>query len=129
MAITDEQMADLRRWAFEIGRDAAIPDEGDIVGAVFDRAEIENMRTEDEFDAIVTFDDMPAAEDEEDLHDEFLRGQRVREVIYLVLDLNTPVIDLRLATKFTPNVKTEDIDTAMEIIRKHDLKSVLDLTR
>jgi hypothetical protein len=69
MAITDDQRDQLCAWAYRIGRDGVLydPSDHDIVGAVFDMAEMHNMRTEDEFDALVTIDDLPASEDHADI--------------------------------------------------------------
>lgn len=69
MAITDNQLDTLKKWAYELGKDGVLndPTDAQIVAAVFDRADIERMRTEDEFDAIVTEDDLPAPEDHRDI--------------------------------------------------------------
>lgn len=76
MAVTDEQLAQLKGWAEELGRDGVLPDpsDNDIIDAVFDRAELEGLRTEDEFDAIITPDDLPAPEDHADIVSAWERG-------------------------------------------------------
>lgn len=65
MALTDDQMDALCAYAKQLGEDDVLNDPHDqgIINAVFDWAELEDMRTEDEFNAIVTEDDMPASED------------------------------------------------------------------
>lgn len=76
MAITDEQMSELRDYAEQMGKDGVLNDPSDdqIIGAIFDWASIQDMRTEDEFDAIITEDDMPAPEDRQDLLDAWRKG-------------------------------------------------------
>lgn len=76
MAITDDQMDELAQHAFDLGRDGVLNDPSDnhIIDAVFDFAQISNMRTEDEFDAVITEDDMPAPQDRKRLLDEWRRG-------------------------------------------------------
>jgi hypothetical protein len=86
MAITDDQMEDLRATARKLGEQAA-RDEGPLRGwlrfgpislvnqvsaIVLDVAADEGMRTDDEYDAPVTLHDLPAIEDRRDLRDEFL---------------------------------------------------------
>ena len=76
MAITDDQMSELRRFAENLGKDGVLNDPTDqqIIDVIFDYANDENMRTEDEFDAIITEDDMPAPEDKQDLIDAWRKG-------------------------------------------------------
>lgn len=76
MAISDDQLTQLKQWAYEYGRDGVLNDPSNhtIVSAVFDRAEIEDMRTEDEFNAIVTMEDLPAQQDWDDIVAEWDRG-------------------------------------------------------
>src|SRR5215210_4581099 len=87
MAITDEQMDELRDFAEQMGRDGVLasidPSDDKIIDAIFDYAEVSNMRTDDEFDAIITEQDMPAPEDRRDLlaawqhgHAEYIREAR-----------------------------------------------------
>jgi hypothetical protein len=78
VAITDDQMSDLIDFAEQMGRDGVLasidPSDQQIIDAVFDFAEISNMRTDDEFDAIITEQDMPAIEDRRDLLSAWQRG-------------------------------------------------------
>lgn len=69
MAVTDDQMDELLDYAKQMGRDGVLNDPTDdqIIDAIFDYAQLHNMRTEDEFDAIITEQDMPAPEDRRDL--------------------------------------------------------------
>lgn len=78
MAISDEQRDQLCAWAYRLGRDDVLNDPSDheIVSAVFDMAETHNMRTEDEFDQIVTIDDLPAQEDHDDIVKAWEKGNR-----------------------------------------------------
>lgn len=67
MAITDAQLSDLHRLAADLGRSndrtTLIEVPQAILRTTFDTAAANGMRTEDEFDAAVTLDDLPAAED------------------------------------------------------------------
>ena len=78
MAITDEQMDELADYAYNMGKDGVLahvdPTDRRVVDAIFDYAQGANMRTEDEFDAIITEDDMPAPEDRKRLLSEWERG-------------------------------------------------------
>lgn len=76
MAVTDDQMDKLKEWAYEYGLDGVLHDPSDheIMSAVFDRVEIEGMRTEDEFESIITIDDVPAKEDIADIVAAWERG-------------------------------------------------------
>jgi hypothetical protein len=70
MAVTDEQLNQLLGWAREMGAERPnVADDDVVLGAVFDRAAEDDMRTLDEFDAIVTLDDLPAVEDREAIVD------------------------------------------------------------
>ena len=79
MAVTDDQMDQLKRFAYDLGRDGILgdPTDTDIIDAVFDLAATHQMRTEDEFDAILTPEDLPAQEDNEDLVNAWKNGTDV----------------------------------------------------
>jgi hypothetical protein len=81
MAVTDDQLDQLVQWGFEIGRDGVLNDPSDIgiVMTVLDMADAHDMRTEDEFDAPITIDDMPDRQDIEDIVNAWERGNRERE--------------------------------------------------
>jgi hypothetical protein len=72
VAITDQQLDELhgyaRAFARRLARDA---DDTTILHAILDAAAGDGMRTQDEFDAPVTLDDLPANEDRHELLDSF----------------------------------------------------------
>lgn len=76
MAVTDDQLDTLKGFAYELGKNRILhdPTNAQIVAAVFDRADEEDMRTEDEFDAIITEEDLPAPEDHRDIVEAFDKG-------------------------------------------------------
>lgn len=77
MAVTDEQLDQIKQWAYELGRDGVlngdIPD-NHVLLAALDMADTHNMRTEDEFNAVVTLSDIPDGKDQQDIIDAFDRG-------------------------------------------------------
>jgi hypothetical protein len=81
MAVTDEQLDQLKDWAEELGRDGILPDPSndEIVSAVFDMAEAHGLRTEDEFNAILSPDDLPDPKDWEDIVRRWEKGTRSYE--------------------------------------------------
>jgi hypothetical protein len=81
MAITDQQLDNLLRFARRLGRhDAANRHphrtEDEVLANVFDEAEAVSMRTEDEFYAIVTLDDLPDTRDHLAIFDSYGDGRR-----------------------------------------------------
>jgi len=83
MAISDDQLHQLLLWAEQLGKDGVLNDPSDheIVSAVFDMAETHNMRTEDEFNAIVTIDDLPAPEDHDEIVKAWAYGNRLADEV------------------------------------------------
>jgi hypothetical protein len=74
MAITDDQLDELLDYARKLARDNILgvdPRADDVLDEVFAVAEKNDMRTEDEFDAIVTIDDLPASEDRQAIVNEY----------------------------------------------------------
>jgi hypothetical protein len=69
MAVTDEQLQSLVGFAKDGGRQGLLdnPSEHEIIEYVFEWAEKQNMRTEDEYDEIITPEDMPSPEDWNDI--------------------------------------------------------------
>ena len=69
MAVTDEQLDQLKDYARQLGRDGVLndPTDTDVLLAVMDMAEGDNMRTEDEFAAPITIDDIPDPKDLRDI--------------------------------------------------------------
>lgn len=128
MAVTDDQLDELKGWAYELGLHGVLaePSEGQVVRAALERAELEGLRTEDEFDAILTEEDMPAPEDHRDIAEAFARGNRVREAIWHMLDCATSADTLRDSSL----VANDDIAAAIKVIEQHPtMTTVNDLTR
>lgn len=73
MAITDQQLHDLTAIAKRDGADCGRRDVGEsydesmILGRIFDLARRNDMRTLDEFNELVTLEDLPDPEDKSDL--------------------------------------------------------------
>lgn len=78
MAVTDEQLDQLKDYARQLGRDGVLndPTDIDVLLAVMDMAEGDNMRTEDEFNAHITIDDIPDAKDLRDIVRQWEVGDR-----------------------------------------------------
>jgi hypothetical protein len=76
MAVTDEQLDQLKDFAEQLGRDGILPDPSDdeIVSAVLDMAETHGLRTEDEFNAVLSADDLPDPKDWEDIVKRWEKG-------------------------------------------------------
>jgi hypothetical protein len=86
MAITDDQLDELKEFATKLGEDHVLndPSDQDIISAVFDMAELDDMRTEDEFNAIVTPDDLPDPIDHADIVAAWMMGEMPR--VMMVFD-------------------------------------------
>lgn len=78
MAVMDDQLDQLVKWSEEIGRDGVLHDPRDyeIIDAVFDRAEIEDMRTQDEFNSPLAPEDL-RPQDERDIVAAWEKGSRI----------------------------------------------------
>jgi hypothetical protein len=66
MAVTDAQLDELREFARQLAGDRALndPTDKDILIAVLDMAELDGMRTEDEFAEIIEIADIPDVKDQ-----------------------------------------------------------------
>jgi hypothetical protein len=69
MAVTDDQLIELKSYARQLKQDGVLndPSDKDILIAVLDMAELDGMRTEDEFAVPIEIADIPDVKDQQDI--------------------------------------------------------------
>lgn len=100
MAATDSQVEDLAHIAVKLGTEhyeaavyggapaALLRDPQEILDAIFDVAREADMRTDDEFDAVLTVEDLPAPEDRRYLVVAYLARRQISNACGWEIDLS-----------------------------------------